>query len=184
MRGGSSDSVKSSTVTPPIHERALPESLYRELRRVAAALLRRERIDHTLQPTALVHEFFLRFRGDLAEGTTPATISQAAATMRRILVDHARRRRAEKRGSGRMRVALDDSLLVTPEPPELLALDEALRALAVLDERKARVVELRFFGGLTGEEAADVLGIARSTADADWFMARAWLRRQLAGADA
>jgi len=168
---------------PPTPAASLPEPLYRELRQVAAALLRRERSDHTLQPTALVHEFFLRMRGQVDVDRAAETLGQAAATMRRILVDHARRRAADKRGAGRLRVAFDESLVVSPEPLELLALDEALRALAALDERKARVVELRFFGGLTDEEAADVLGIARSTADADWFMARAWLRRKLAGHD-
>lgn len=161
---------------------SLPEPFYRELRQVAASLLRRERTDHTLQPTALVHEFFLRMRGQVNVEQAGQTLAQAASTMRRILVDHARRRNADKRHGGRLRVALDESLVVSPEPPELLALDEALQELAALDERKARVVELRFFGGLTGTEAADVLGIARSTADADWFMARAWLRRRLAGA--
>jgi len=150
---------------------------------VAASLLRRERIDHTLQPTALVHEFFLRVRGQVDAAALNETLSRAAATMRRILVDHARRRATEKRGSGRLRVELDQARVVTAEPPDLLALDEALAELGRLDDRKARIVELRFFGGLTGEEAAEVLGIARSTADADWFMARAWLRRRLAGGE-
>lgn len=168
----------------PTPSGSLPEPLYRDLRQVAASLLRRERSDHTLQPTALVHEFFLRMRGQVDAARAAETLSQAAATMRRILVDHARRRSTAKRGAGRLRVALDDALVVSPEPPELLALDQAMRELGALDERKARIVELRFFGGLTGAEAAEVIGIARSTADADWFMARAWLRRRLAGADA
>lgn len=159
---------------------SLPEPLYRELRLVAASLLRRERNDHTLQPTALVHECFLRWRGQVSPDIAGELLGRAAATMRRILVDHARRRRTEKRGRGRIRVALDESMVEAPDAPELLALDEALKALAVLDERKARVVELRFFGGLTGSETAEALGVARSTTDADWFMARAWLRKRLA----
>jgi len=179
MPRASPEHERNATDAPTPAE-SLPEPLYRELRDVAAALLRRERADHTLQPTALVHEFFLRVRGRIDSADAGETLVRAAATMRRILVDHARRRSADKRGQGRLRVALDESLVISPEPPELLALDEALQALAALDERKARVVELRFFGGLTGEEAAEVLGIATSTADADWFMARAWLRRRLA----
>ncbi len=164
----------------------LPPEIYRELKAVAAALLRAERPGHTLQPTALAHEAFLRlgdrlgdaYRGESGEIGFRAL---AAAAMRRILVDHARRRAADKRGGGWLRVELPEATVEAPEPLELLALNEALEELGRLDERKARVVELRFFGGLTGDEAAGALGIARSTVEADWFMARAWLRKRLAG---
>jgi RNA polymerase sigma factor (TIGR02999 family) len=164
-----------------------PEA-YAALHEVAGALMRRERTDHTLQPTALVHEAFMRMRAlervPEARHDGPsrecAFRTLAAGTMRRILVDHARRHRADKRGGGRIQVDLPEVSVRAPEPLELLALDEALEALARLDERKARVVELRFFGGLSGHETAAVLGVAVSTADADWAFARAWLRKRLA----
>lgn len=164
-----------------------PEA-YAALHEVAGALMRRERQDHTLQPTALVHEAYMRMRAmekapaPRREGPTHecAFRTIAAGTMRRILVDHARRHRADKRGGGRIQVDLPEVSVRAPEPIELLALDEALQELARLDERKARVVELRFFGGLGGHETAAVLEIAVSTADADWAFARAWLRRRLA----
>ena len=164
----------------------LTGELHGELRELAAALLRRERRDHTLQPTALVHEAYLR----LGERLGPSWREQhgesafralAATAMRRILVDHARAHAADKRGGGWLRVELPEATVEAPEPVELLALHEALEALAALDPRKARVVELRFFGGLTGDEVAEALGVARSTSEADWFMARAWLRQRLAG---
>lgn len=175
---------------------SIPEGLtpeaYTTLHAVAGALMRRERRGHTLQPTALVHEAYMRMQagagGTLACATDPeeerAFRALAAATMRRILVDHARRRCADKRGGERIRVELPEVTVQAPEPVELLALDEALRDLGHLDERKSRVVELRFFGGLSIQETAAVLGIAASTADADWSVARAWLRRRLEGARA
>ena len=158
--------------------------IYRELKLVAAALLRRERSGHTLHPTALVHEVYLKLADRLGDaweksGSEAAFRSYAAEAMRRILVDHARKRAAEKRGGGLVRIELPEASVEAPEALELLALDEALGELARLDPRKARVVELRFFGGLTGEETATVLGVARSTAEADWFFARAWLRQRL-----
>jgi RNA polymerase sigma factor (TIGR02999 family) len=168
------------------HRDGLPPELYRELREIAAALLRRERSGHTLQPTALAHEAFLRLRERIGGGWDDRDIAGlralAATAMRRILVDHARRRGADKRGAGWLRVAMPEATIDAPEPLELLALNEALEALALFDERKAKVVELRFFGGLTGDEVADAIGTARSTVEADWFLARAWLRQRLAGA--
>lgn len=166
-------------------ESSLTATLHGELRDLAAALLRRERRDHTLQPTALVHEAYLRlgdrfgsrWRADHSESEVRAI---AATVMRRILVDHARATGADKRGGGWLRVELPEATLEAPEPIELLALHEALEALAVVDARKAKVVELRFFGGLNGDEIADALGVARSTSEADWFFARAWLRKRLA----
>ncbi|MBL9119868.1 MAG: sigma-70 family RNA polymerase sigma factor [Phycisphaerae bacterium] len=163
---------------------ALSATLHSELRDLAAALLRRERRDHTLQPTALVHEAFLRLGERLGptwreEHGEAAFRALAATAMRRILVDHARAHTADKRGGGWMRIELPEAMVEAPEPVELLALHEALEALAQLDPRKARVVELRFFGGLNGDEVAETLGVARSTSEADWFMARAWLRKRL-----
>jgi len=158
--------------------------LYAELRQVAAAYLRTERRDHTLQPTALVHEAFIK----LAERTGAAWNDQAhfrasaAAAMRQILVDHARRRGTDKRGGGWMKVSLDSGVAIGAGMDiDVLALDEALAQLHALDSRKARVVELRFFAGMTCDEAAEVVGVASKTAEADWYMARAWLRRRLAG---
>jgi RNA polymerase sigma-70 factor (ECF subfamily) len=158
--------------------------LYAELRQIAAAYLRTERRDHTLQPTALVNEAFIK----LAERTGAAWNDQAhfrasaAAAMRQILVDHARRRGTDKRGGGWMKVSLDSGVAIGAGMDiDVLALDEALAQLHALDSRKARVVELRFFAGMTCDEAAEVVGVASKTAEADWYMARAWLRRRLAG---
>ncbi|MDZ4754841.1 MAG: ECF-type sigma factor [Phycisphaerae bacterium] len=166
-------------------DETLTADLHRELREIAASLLRRERRDHTLQPTALVHEAYVRLGDRLGEAWRQehgegAFRALAATAMRRILVDHARAHTADKRGGGWLRVELPEAMVEAPEPIELLALHEALEHLATLDERKARVVELRFFGGLTGEEVAEAIGVVRSTAEADWFMARAWLRKRLA----
>jgi RNA polymerase sigma factor (TIGR02999 family) len=163
----------------------LPPEAMDELRKVAAALLRRERPGHTLQPTALVHEAYLRLGARLGDAWRnahgeAAFRSYAAHAMRQILVSHARKHTSEKRGRGWMRVEMVDAAVEAPDALELLALHDALEALAALDPRKARVVELRFFGGLTLEEAAEVLNVARSTADADWSFARAWLARRLA----
>jgi RNA polymerase sigma factor (TIGR02999 family) len=156
--------------------------LYEELRAVAAGFLRQERRDHTLQPTALVHEAFLRMKGrGPAELEDPARFRAAAAVaMRRILVDHARARRAGKRGGDLRRVSLDEGWGISRGGEvEVLALHEALEELAALDERQARVVELRFFGGLGEQEIAAELGVSLRTVEGDWRMARAWLRGKL-----
>jgi RNA polymerase sigma-70 factor, ECF subfamily len=163
----------------------LSSTLHGELRDLAAALLRRERRDHTLQPTALVHEAYLKLGERLgpswrAEHGEAAFRALAATAMRRILVDHARAHGSDKHGGGWLRIDLPEATVEAPEPVELLALHEALEALTALDPRKARGVELRFFGGLNGDEVAEALGVARSTSEADWFMARAWLRKRLA----
>jgi len=157
--------------------------VYAELRDLARTLMRQERRGHTLDATALLHEAYLR----LAAGALPDLqdrrhfIALVARSMRQVLVDHARARTTAKRGGGRLRVTLHDSSLQTTGPGlDVLALDDALTALAELDPRKCRVVELRFFGGLTFAESADVLGIAPKTVEADWYAARAWLRRALA----
>ena len=159
--------------------------VYDELRRVAANALRQERSDHTLQPTALVHEAFLRLaRADsLAVLSRAHVFALAAQAMRRILVDHARTHRAQKRGNG-LRIPIDDIDAPTPAPDvDLLALDRALESLAAIDARQAQIVELRFFGGLTVEEAAEVIGMSARTVKREWQMARAWLKREMAKLD-
>lgn len=152
-----------------------------ELRRRAAAYLRRERPGHTLQPTALVNEAYIRLIGQ--RRVTWQNRSQffgvAAQLMRRILIDYARERQAAKRPYG-LRVTLDEGMrTVEPVDCELLMLDEALQALAELDERQAQIVELRYFGGLSEDEVAAVLSLSRATVTRDWQSARAWLFRRL-----
>lgn len=156
--------------------------VHAELRRMAARQLRRERGDHTLQPTALVNEAFMRLAGQrhVHWQNRAHFFGVAAKVMRRVLVDHARRRHASRRGGGAVRVELTEATRIVDAPAlDLIALDGALDALAVQDPRQSRVVELRFFGGLTVEETAVVLEIATSTVKLDWQMARAWLLRQL-----
>jgi RNA polymerase sigma factor (TIGR02999 family) len=166
-------------------ERLLP-IVYGELRRQAARLLRRERRDHTLQPTALVHETYLRLIEQHAADWKNRTqfFAVAATAMRRILVDHARRHGARKRGGSWDRISFDETRRAWPGPPDvdILALEEALDELAVLDPPKVRLVELRFFAGLDLEETAAVLGVSQSTVTRDWRLARAWLFRRLGGA--
>jgi RNA polymerase sigma factor (TIGR02999 family) len=156
--------------------------VYEELKRLAGALLRRERPGHTLQPTALVHEAYLHLVDStrLQWKDRVHFLAIAARAMRQVLVHHARARGAAKRGGGRDRITLHDAPGEAGLPGvEVLALEEALEELARLDERKARVVELRFFSGLTLPEAAAVLGVSISTAEDDWALARAWLGRRL-----
>lgn len=157
--------------------------VYQELRRLAAGYLRRERAGHTLQPTALVAEAYLRLVGeDHPEWSDRvAFFAVAARHMRQILVDHARRRRAAKRGGGQRVITLDEALLPSERAHDLVALDDALEALSRLDERKARAVELHYFGGLTHEEAGRVLGVHPNTVARDLRLARAWLHREIAG---
>ena len=158
--------------------------LHEELRSIAAGLFRNERAGHTLQPTAVVNEACARLLGGRA--VEPMERAQffalAARIMRNVLIDHARAAGRDKRGGDRHRVTLGDPASTRTESiglDDLAALDEALAELAKLDERKARLVELRFFGGLGLEQSAEFLGIARSTASEDWRMARAWLLRRL-----
>lgn len=159
--------------------------VYQELRSLADHYLRRERPDHTLQSTALVHEAYLR----LAGGTPPALHDRphffgiAARLMREILVEHARAEHAAKRGGGACTLALDDALDVArPAEVDLLLLDDALNALARLDPRQSRIVELRFFTGLSIDETAEALGISPATVSREWTTARAFLLRELRGA--
>ena len=158
--------------------------VYAELRRIAAAKLRGERGGHTLQPTALVHEAWLRLmqQHEASWQNRAQFFAIAAQAMRRILVDHARKRHAAKRGDGEAPVDLEEvAHLVTVALPDdrLLALDEALHALADLDARQARIIELRFFGGLSVEETASVLGISATTVKREWATGRAWLFRSM-----
>lgn len=153
--------------------------VYAELRRRAAAYLRRERSGHTLRPTDLVHEVYLRLCAqDAGFKNRGQFFGIASRLMRRILIDHARARGAAKRGRA-LRVTLADDIAAGAEPPDLLDLDTALTELSALDERQGQLVELRFFGGLTLEEAAQVLGVSLATAKVDWAHAKAWLFARL-----
>ncbi|HLG56889.1 MAG TPA: sigma-70 family RNA polymerase sigma factor [Vicinamibacterales bacterium] len=163
---------------------ALMPIVYGELHRLAKRSLRRERPDHTLQATALVNEAYVRLVGQtrMRWQNRAQFFGTAAQFMRRILVDHARDRLSAKRGSGAPRIELDEAILATQERGiDLLALDAALERLEHLDARQGRLVVLRFFGGLTIEEAAEVLEISPATAKREWVTARMWLRRELAG---
>jgi RNA polymerase sigma factor (TIGR02999 family) len=158
--------------------------VYNELRRLAGSYLQRERAGHTLQATALVHEAWLRLVDQTrVEWKNRAHFfGVAAQMMRRILVDHARAHVAEKRGAGVAHVSLDDSVEVSSERhAELIAIDEALSELARIDPMKSRIVELRFFGGLSVEEVAAVLNSSTATVNRHWRMARAWLYTHIAG---
>lgn len=163
-------------------ERLLP-LVYEELRRLAAQKLSREAVGQTLQPTALVHEAYLRLVKDSGEDSWDGRghfFAAAAEAMRRILVENVRRKRSQKRGGGLARQDLDEAALSIPEPSEdLLALDEALDRLAARDSVKAELVKLRYFAGLTGAEAAAALGISTATAERYWAYARAWLHQEL-----
>ncbi len=159
--------------------------VYNELRRLAAHYMKAERPDHTLQPTALVHEAYLRLvgRGQRDWKDRAHFFAVAADTMRTLLVDHARARLAAKRGGGRTRTELGDTAETNClEGEDLIALDEALSRLAVQDARQARIVELRYFGGLDIREVAAVLGISERTVKREWSMAKAWLYVELSAA--
>ena len=155
-----------------------------ELRRLARSYMRRERRGHTLQTTALVNEAFLRLVGARSVGWQDRAhfLGIAARLMRRVLVDHARARGYRKRGGGAQRVTLDEGLIASPGPTlNVVALDRALEALAGVDARKTRVIELRFFGGLSVEETAEVLHVSTDTVKRDWRLAKLWLLRELEG---
>jgi RNA polymerase sigma factor (TIGR02999 family) len=157
--------------------------VYQELHRIAKRQMRREAQGHTLQPTALVNEAYLKLI-DQSTGWQNRThfFAVAAQVMRRLLVDHARSRRAEKRGGGMVHVDVDHHAIgVDAEMDRVLTIDEALTRLATFDSRQSRIVELRFFGGLKDEEIAEVLGISLRTVRRDWQMAKAWLYGELGG---
>jgi RNA polymerase sigma factor (TIGR02999 family) len=156
--------------------------VYSEVRKLARSYLRRERPNHTLQPTALVNEAYIRLvdQRRVQWQNRAHFFGIAAQMMRRVLVDHARMRQAEKRGSGENAVVLDDALAVSADRGvDLVRLDDALEALAALDARQARIVELRFFGELTIEETAEVVQVSPATVKREWAAARTWLRREL-----
>jgi RNA polymerase sigma factor (TIGR02999 family) len=155
--------------------------VYGELRRLAQSYMRRERTEHTLQSTAIVHEAFIRLIDQNVEWQSRAHFfAIAARMMRRILVDHARAKSRSKRGSGMTHVGIDDQAMQSQGPNvDLMALDEALEHLAKIDPQRGRIVELKYFGGLSNEESANVLGISTATVQRQWSGAKAWLFREL-----
>jgi RNA polymerase sigma factor (TIGR02999 family) len=158
--------------------------VYDELRRQAARYLRREQAGHTLQTTALIHEAYVRLvdQRNMQWQNRAHFFGIAAQMMRRILVDHARSKKRAKRGGSDVRVSLGDATVAGKgQDLDVVALDEALQRLAQIDEQQSRVVELRFFSGLSVEETAEVMGISKSTVKRDWSMAKAWLHRELSG---
>lgn len=169
------DQTAFNQLVPLVHD---------ELRRVARHYMRGERVNHTLQPTALVNEAYLRLIDyrHVEWRNRAHFIAIASQAMRHLLVDHARTKRREKRGGGRIFVTLDEAATQAAErSAEVVALDEALARLFTIDERKSRVVELRYFGGLSNEEIAEVLKVSVNTVVRDWSLARAWLRREMSG---
>lgn len=174
--------LRAAQAGDPAAARELAAALYDELREFARREMASERRGHTLQPTALVNEAYLRLVGD--ENATFADrdsfFAAAATAIRRVLVDHARGRARDKRGGGMVRVPLEGLEVVESlADEELLALDEALARLGALDPTKARIVELRFFGGLSVAELVRAMGVSESTIQREWRMARAWLRGQM-----
>ena len=172
---GQGDRAALDHLMPLVHD---------ELRRIASRYMRRERPGNSLQTTALVNEAYLRLIDvhHVEWRDRAHFFAISARMMRRILVDHARARGYQKRGGGAQRVSLEESVMVSPQPPaELVKLDEALTALSAQDHRKARVVELRFFGGLSVEETAAVLNVAPQTVLRDWSLAKSWLAREMKG---
>lgn len=163
---------------------ALIPEIYQELRRLAGQVMNGERRDHTLQTTALVHEAYMELARihELTVDSRPQFLALAAQVMRRILVDHARARRAAKRGGGAVRVTLSDGLAEAAGPTiDLLAFDEALTRLSSLDEQLVRIVEMRFIAGMSVEETGEALAVSPTTVKRDSAMARAWLMRELSG---
>jgi RNA polymerase sigma-70 factor (ECF subfamily) len=166
------DEKALARLTPLVHQ---------ELQRIARRCMRGESARHSLQATALVHEAYLRLVDvqHVNWQNRAHFLAMAGRLMRRILVDVARAERSQKRGGGAVQVPLSDALLTSEQHHDLIALDDALQALAKMDERRSRVVELRFFGGLSVIETAEVLSISSETVMRDWKLARAWLRREL-----
>lgn len=165
-----------------VDDDALLAVVYDELHRLAASMMRSERPGHTLQPTVLVHEAWLKLvnQRNVEWQGRAHFFAIAARFMRRILVDHARARRRQKRGGDAVRISLADDLPLSLEQgADVLAVHDALERLAQLDERQSRIVELRFFGGLSVDEVAHVLAVSKRTVEADWTLAKAWLRREL-----
>ena len=157
--------------------------VYDELHRLARSYFRRERGEHTLQPTALVHEAYIRMVDQKAAMQTRGHFLAVAATqMRRILLDYARKHKAERRGGGGQKVLLEDTMAIAEQTPlDMIGLDTALTQLSRLDPEQAKLVELRFFGGLSVEETADVMGVSPATIKRSWSSARAFLHREMTG---
>jgi len=186
--------MTSATVTQLLHQLsggnreavdALTPLVYQELKRIAGGQLRSERPGHTLQATALVHEAYLKMvdQRETSWQNRAHFFGVAAQVMRRILLDYAKGRRREKRGGGAVRATLDEALVIGHDrSADLIEIDEVLTRLEQLDARQAKVVELRFFGGLSVEETAEAMGISEPTVKREWAMARAWLHRELASA--
>ncbi len=174
------DEIRSGSATA---RSRLADLVYAELRARAGRYFRRQPRSHTLQPTALVHEAYLRLVGQEGVRWNDRThfFAACAAVMRNILAEHARRRRTAKRGSNAQRLSVDSVAVAGPDLCDVVALDEALAKLAALNARHARVVECRVFAGMTVPEVADALGVAERTVDSDWAMARAWLAAHLSG---
>jgi RNA polymerase sigma factor (TIGR02999 family) len=162
---------------------AILPHIYDELKRLAGSYLRRERSDHTLQPTALVHEAYLKLidQKNVKWQNRAHFFGIAAQVMRRILMDHARKHKAEKRGGEFEKLPIEEEILIVShdKSAELVALDDALKTLAEIDEQKAKIVELRYFGGLSIEETAEVMGVSVPTINRQWRMAKAWLYGQI-----
>jgi len=157
--------------------------VYNELRKLARSYARGERPDHTLNATALVNEAYIRLAGQRSTQWQNRAhfYGIAAQLMRRVLIDHARRKRSDKRGGGEVPIAFEDSMGAPRQPSELLALDDALKSFAAIDERGARIVELRQFGGLSIDEVAEVMHISPATVKREWTAAKAWLKREIEG---
>ena len=193
MTGASAESSSSKEVSALLRawsdgdtaalDRLMP-LVYAELRRIAARHMARERRRHTIQTTALVHELYLRLVGQerVRWQDRAHFFAVAAQLMRRILVDHARKRLNAKRGGDVVLLPLDtNGAFIAERAAEVVAVDDAVKALSAVDDRKARIVELRFFGGLSIEETAGVLGVSAGTVMRDWTIAKAWLRREMSG---
>jgi RNA polymerase sigma-70 factor, ECF subfamily len=164
----------------------LVELVYNDLRRLAQHYMQQERVGHTLQPTALVHETFLKLvnQQHVDWRSRSHFFAIGAQAMRRILVTHAKHKGRIKRGGGRRQLSLDDALTISSESDEdVLALDHAIEKLAAIDSQQARIVELRFFGGMSVEETAAAMGLSKRTVEREWTGVRAWLRRELAELD-
>jgi RNA polymerase sigma factor (TIGR02999 family) len=183
MAGRVTEALRELRRDDPTATERLVRLVYDDLRRLAAAHMRGQPRGHTLQPTALAHEAYLRLmgRGRGAWNDRRHFLRSAACAMRAVLVDLARERGAAKRGGGRMRITFDESVHGAPESScDVLAIHDALARLASVDPQMSQVVELRFFGGLTAEEAADVMGVSLRTVFVLWDHARAWLYREIA----
>ena len=184
MLGETTQLLRALDAHDPSAAERLFAVVYDELHALARSHFRRQRRSHTLQPTALVNEAFLRLVDQTCVEWRGRAhfLAVAARAMRQILIDHARARVRAKRGGHLCRITLDEAITpITDSAPELLDLDEALQRLADLDARQGRIIELRFFGCLTVDEVAHILGVSKSTVESEWRMARAWLRRELSG---